>query len=57
MADLIVLDKNPLNNIRNSTAIKYVMKNGVLYDGETLDKRYPIKAPITKAWWQLEANN
>ena len=54
LADLIVLEKNPLEDIKNSISIKYVMKNGVLYDGETLDKLYPIKAAITKPWWQME---
>lgn len=57
LADLIVLDKNPLVDIKNSIAIKYVMKNGVLYDGETLDKLYPVKGAVVKAWWQLEADN
>jgi hypothetical protein len=43
LADLIVLDKNPLDDIKNSTAIVYVMKNGELYDGNTLDVIYPKK--------------
>lgn len=41
LADLIVLDKNPLDNIRNSNSIRYVMKNGRLYDGNTLDEIAP----------------
>lgn len=41
LADLVVLDKNPLENIRNSNTIKYVMKNGRLYDGNSLDEIYP----------------
>lgn len=57
LADLIILDKDPLVDIKNSISIKYVMKNGVLYDGETLDKLYPLKAPITKPWWQMEKSN
>jgi hypothetical protein len=36
LADLIVMDKNPLEDIRNTNTIKYVMKNGRLYDGDTL---------------------
>jgi imidazolonepropionase-like amidohydrolase len=32
MADLIVFDRNPLENLRNTLGIKYVMKNGRLYD-------------------------
>ena len=36
LADLQVLDKNPLDDIKNSTAIRYVMKNGRLYDANNL---------------------
>jgi Tol biopolymer transport system component len=47
LADLIILDQNPLINIRNSNTINKVMKNGRLYDGNTLDQVYPEvkKAP------------
>ena len=57
LADLIILDKNPLINIKNSISIKYVMKNGVLYDGGTLDKLYPVKTAIKKPWWQMKKHN
>jgi hypothetical protein len=57
LADLIILDEDPLINIKNSTSIKYVMKNGVLYNGETLDKVYPVKEAIKKPWWQMEKHN
>jgi len=45
MADLVVLDGNPLQDIRNTNTIRYVMKNGRLYDGNTLDEVYPTKRP------------
>jgi imidazolonepropionase-like amidohydrolase/Tol biopolymer transport system component len=51
LADLVILDKNPIENIRNTTAIRYVMKNGELFDGETLDKLAPVKATRQKQWW------
>lgn len=38
IADLIVLDKNPLEDIHNTTSIKYVMRAGVLYDSKNLDE-------------------
>ena len=41
LADLVILDKDPLDNIRNTNTIKYVMKNGRMYDGDTLDEVYP----------------
>jgi cytosine/adenosine deaminase-related metal-dependent hydrolase len=41
LADLVVLDGNPLDDIRNSAAIRYVMKNGRLYEGDTLNEIWP----------------
>ena len=38
LADLIVMDKNPLENIRNSESIRYVMLNGRLYDAATMNE-------------------
>ncbi|HEX2444650.1 MAG TPA: amidohydrolase family protein [Vicinamibacterales bacterium] len=38
LADLVVLDKNPLENIRNTESISMVMLNGRLYDGATMDE-------------------
>ncbi len=47
LADLVILDKNPLENIRNTNTVYQVMKNGRLYDGNTLNEVYPQirKAP------------
>ncbi|MBV6522457.1 MAG: Protein TolB [Gemmatimonadaceae bacterium] len=41
LADFVILDRNPLENIRNTNTIRMVMKNGRLYDGNTLDEMYP----------------
>lgn len=51
LADLLVLDGNPLEDIHNTNTIRYVMKNGRLYDGNTLDEVYPRARPLTKQWW------
>ncbi|HWA59540.1 MAG TPA: amidohydrolase family protein [Gemmatimonadales bacterium] len=51
LADLLVLDRNPLEDIHNTNTIRYVMKNGRLYDGETLDEVYPRARPLPKQWW------
>ncbi|HEX6219207.1 MAG TPA: amidohydrolase family protein, partial [Sphingomicrobium sp.] len=32
LADLVVLDANPLDNIRNTTSVRYTVANGVVYD-------------------------
>ncbi|MCY4660220.1 MAG: amidohydrolase family protein [Acidobacteria bacterium] len=51
LADLVVLDANPLDDIRNSNRIRYVMKNGRLYDAETLDETWPRARPLGKPTW------
>ena len=51
LADLVILDKNPLENIRNTSSVRFVVKNGELFDGETLDKLAPEKTPRQKQWW------
>src|SRR5665648_431476 len=38
LGDLIVLDKNPLEDIHNSNTIIYTMVNGRLYDSETMNE-------------------
>ena len=38
LADLIVMDNDPLENIHNSESIRYVMKNGRLYDATTMNE-------------------
>ena len=54
LADLQVLDRNPLEDIRNSNSIRYVMKNGRLYDGNTLDEMWPRVKPLPAQWWWRE---
>ncbi len=41
LADLVVLDEDPLENIRNTNSIRYVIKNGVVYEGNTLTEIWP----------------
>jgi imidazolonepropionase-like amidohydrolase/Tol biopolymer transport system component len=38
LADLVVLDRNPLENIRHSNSLAMVMLNGRLYDAKTLNE-------------------
>jgi hypothetical protein len=57
LADLQVLDANPLENIRNTNTIRYVMKNGRLYDGNTLDEIWPRQRPAPDEPWRHTAPN
>jgi hypothetical protein len=54
LADLIILDKNPLENIRNTNTIHMVMKNGRLYDGNTLNEIYPSQRKLEINEWSYE---
>ena len=51
LADLIILDRNPLENIRNTNTIKYVMKNGRLYNGDNGDELAPAQKKLQKSEW------
>jgi hypothetical protein len=55
LADLIVLDANPLDDLKNTARIAEVMKNGRLYDAATLNETSPRqKALESQWWWKLE---
>ena len=52
LADLIVLDENPLEDIRNTEHIKYIMLNGRLYD-ENLQETGNAEKIRNRMWWQI----
>ena len=57
LADLLILDKNPLENIENTQYIHKVMINGRLYDANTLNEEgnYPKeRAPF---YWEVPGYN
>lgn len=56
LADLIVMDKNPLEDIRNTESIRYTMVNGRLYDSETLNEIGNTNKTRTKFYWELSKN-
>ncbi|HEY7409594.1 MAG TPA: amidohydrolase family protein [Vicinamibacteria bacterium] len=51
-ADLVVLDQNPLTDIRNTNTIRYVVKNGEMFAGDTLEQLWPEKKAAPKLWWR-----
>ena len=54
-ADLVILDQNPLTDIRNSNTIRFVMKNGEMFDGETLSQVSPTTKKLpAQYWWNKE---
>jgi adenine deaminase len=51
LADLVVLNSNPLDNIRNTIDSKYVMKGGKLFDAMSLDEVWPKAVPFGPYYW------
>lgn len=41
LADFIVLDRNPLDDIRNSESVSMTIINGVVYDANSMDQLWP----------------
>jgi imidazolonepropionase-like amidohydrolase len=54
LADLVILSKDPLQDIRNTTSIRYVMKNGELFEGETLNQVWPAQKAAGPYWWWVD---
>ncbi len=52
LADLVVLEKDPLANIRDSEQIRYTMLNGRLYDARTMDEIAPRARKRGKMYWE-----
>jgi hypothetical protein len=54
LADLVILDRNPLEDLRASTAIHRVVLNGRMYDDDTLDEVWPRQRSAGPFYWQEE---
>jgi imidazolonepropionase-like amidohydrolase/Tol biopolymer transport system component len=57
LADLVILDRDPLEDIHNSTAIGLVMKNGELLDGNTMDEVWPEQKALPQMYWVKEQSD
>jgi len=54
LADLIVLNKDPLADIHNTNTIRLVMKDGELFEGDTLKQVWPKEKELPAMWWWKE---
>ncbi len=55
LADLVVLDENPLDDIHNTNTVRYVVKNGEVFEGSTLDRIWPSEKKLSPLWWWTSA--
>jgi hypothetical protein len=53
LGDVLVLNADPLVNIRNSANIRYVVKAGVLYDADSLDELWPKQQKFGDYYWYV----
>ena len=51
LADLVVLDRDPLADIRATTSLRMVMKGGRLFAADTLDQVWPARVALGPLWW------
>lgn len=54
LADLIILDKNPLEDIQYSNSVRYTMINGRLYDTSTMNEIGNYNNPRGKFYWEID---
>ncbi|MCB9501059.1 MAG: PD40 domain-containing protein [Deferribacteres bacterium] len=52
LADIVVLEKNPLENIRNTDSVVLVMANGRLYDAATMNEVGNRQKERKKFYWE-----
>ncbi len=54
LADLVIMNSNPLEDIRNSEKISHVMLNGRLYDSMTMNEIGLREKPRAKLWFEMD---
>lgn len=54
LADVLVVDGDPLSNIRDSKKIQYTVAGGRVYDAATMTELAPTKGAEPKLWWRAK---
>ena len=57
LADLIIMDKNPLEDIQNSNSVIYTMINGRLYDIDTMNEIGNYNTERSEFYFEIDGNN
>ena len=52
LADIAVLSGNPLDDILQTNTVELVVKNGELFDANTMDQLWPVEAEREPFMWQ-----
>ena len=56
LADLIIIDGNPMEDIRKTENVVYTMVNGRLYDTSTMNEIGNFDKKRTKFYWELDGS-
>ena len=56
LADLVILRGNPLEDLRNTNTVRYVMLNGRLHNADTLDEVWPVQRRAGPFYWQTDGS-
>lgn len=54
LADIVILNNNPIENLRNTNTISHVIKNGKVYNASTLDEVWPEEKEAESFHWQTK---
>ncbi len=54
LADILIMEKNPLEDLRNTNTLTHVIKNGKVYDADTLDEVAPLEKEAEPFHWQTK---
>lgn len=54
LADILILAENPLDDLRNTNTLTHVIKNGTVYDANTLDEVWPVEKKAAPFTWKSE---
>ena len=52
LADVTLLRENPLDDIRNTNTVRYVIKNGELFDADSMDQIHPQAVKREPFYWE-----
>lgn len=54
LADVVLLEGNPLEDIRNTNTVRWTIKNGELFDASTMDQAWPEEVIRRPFLWEGE---
>lgn len=52
LADIQILDADPLADIRNTNSVRYIMLGGNLYDAADMSQIWPVERPAPARFWE-----